>query len=124
MQAARGSKKTNEDESKQKSDAAPMGTGDVLNRPRQTAQAAAPAYHGQYYNKGSPAEVKQPFLCNLFGILSTTSEYEDILRWLPDGNGFIIIDKSRFEKETLPMVLPNTKYDSFRRRLKRLKFAR
>ena len=98
MQAARGNVKMN-DESKQKSDAAPMG-------------------------KGSPAEVKQLFLCSLFGILSTTSEYEDILRWLPDGNGFIVIDKSRFEKEILPMVLPNTKYDSFRRRLKRLKFAR
>jgi len=120
---ARGSKKMNEDDSKQKSDAAPMGTGDDLNRPRQTAQAAAPAYQGKNC-KGSPAEVKQRFLCSLFGILSTTSEYEDILRWLPDGNGFIVIDKSRFEKEILPMVLPNTKYDSFRRRLKRLKFAR
>lgn len=79
-------------------------------------------YHGKYYSRGGPA-VKQSFLYSFHGILSSP-EYEDIVTWLPHGRGFIIVDKARFEKEILSTFLPNTKYASFTRRLKRWNFIR
>ena len=87
-------------------------------------------YSGKYYSKGGPAD-KQSFLYSLHKILSTpdaltssATRYDDIVTWLPHGKGFIISDKSKFEKEILPTFLPNTKYASFGRRLKRWKFVR
>lgn len=79
-------------------------------------------YHGKYYSRGGPA-VKQSFLYSFHGILSSP-EYEDIVTWLPHGRGFIVVDKARFEKEILSTFLPNTKYASFTRRLKRWNFIR
>ena len=51
-------------------------------------------------------------------------QFDDIITWLPHGKGFIITNKPKFEKEILPTFLPNTKYASFTRRLKRWKFVR
>jgi hypothetical protein len=89
-------------------------------------------YSGKYYSKGGPAESKQSFLYSLHKILSTpdaltsssSTRYDDVVTWLPHGKGFIICDKGKFEKEILPTFLPNTKYASFGRRLKRWKFVR
>lgn len=83
---------------------------------------------------------KQVFLYALYHILSNQSSptaaasastttpswtpCEDIITWLPHGKGFIICNKPKFEKEVLPTFLPNTKYASFTRRLKRWRFVR
>lgn len=79
--------------------------------------------------KGS--DDKQTFLYAFYDILNTPDKltpssikYEDVVTWLPHGKGFIISDKSKFEKEILPTFLPHTKYASFTRRLKRWKFVR
>lgn len=63
------------------------------------------------------------FLYDLFDIISDPYNNE-IISWLPHGKGFIINNKNRFERLILPDFLPNTKYASFTRRLKRWKFFR
>ena len=55
---------------------------------------------------------------------SSSSDENPIISWLPHGQGFIINDKQSFEQNVLPSFLPNTKYASFTRRLKRWKFVR
>ena len=95
------------------------------------AEKKGGGYSGKY-SKGGPAESKQSFLYSLHKILSTpdaltsssSTRYYDVVTWLPHGKGFIICDKGKFEKEILPTFLPNTKYASFGRRLKRWKFVR
>ena len=63
------------------------------------------------------------FLYELFDIVSDPIN-KDIISWLSHGRGFIINNKNLFEKNILPHFLPNTKYASFTRRLKRWKFTR
>jgi hypothetical protein len=48
----------------------------------------------------------------------------DIITWLPHGHGFTILQKATFEKYILGYIIPNVKYASFVRRLKRYKFLR
>ena len=48
----------------------------------------------------------------------------DIITWLPHGHGFTILQKTSFEKCILGYIIPNVKYASFVRRLKRYKFLR
>ena len=72
---------------------------------------------------------KQSFLHALHDIIevhssSSSSDENPIISWLPEGQGFIINDKQSFEQNILPSFLPNTKYASFTRRLKRWKFVR
>ena len=78
---------------------------------------------------------KQSFLYALHDIIevhssSSSDEHPNnnntnpIISWLPHGQGFIINDKQSFEHSILPSFLPNTKYASFTRRLKRWKFVR
>ena len=55
---------------------------------------------------------------------SSSSDENPIISWLPHGQGFIINNKQSFEQNVLPSFLPNTKYASFTRRLKRWKFVR
>ena len=88
------------------------------------------------YGSGHGGE-KQSFLYALHDIIevhsSSSSDDEHpnannnmnpIISWLPHGQGFIINDKQSFEQNVLPSFLPNTKYASFTRRLKRWKFVR
>ena len=71
---------------------------------------------------------KQSFLHALHDIIevhsSSSSDENPIISWLPHGRGFIINNKQSFEQNVLPSFLPNTKYASFTRRLKRWKFVR
>ena len=71
---------------------------------------------------------KQSFLHALHDIIevhsSSSSDENPIISWLPHGQGFIINNKQSFEQNVLPSFLPNTKYASFTRRLKRWKFVR
>jgi len=70
---------------------------------------------------------KDRFLYTLFDILSSSSHLdnnEESIAWLPHGQGFTIVNKPMFESEILKRMLPNVKYASFVKRLKRYKFVR
>eukprot|EP01083_Nonionella_stella_P089258 249011_1 len=43
----------------------------------------------------------------------------DVISWLPEGKGFIILDKKRFAEEVMPRYFNDTKFASFIRRLNR-----
>mmetsp|Transcript_33530 Transcript_33530/g.70507 ORF Transcript_33530/g.70507 Transcript_33530/m.70507 type:complete len:528 (+) Transcript_33530:285-1868(+) len=59
----------------------------------------------------------------LYDILEKDA-YQDIISWLPDGDGFSIHDKKRFVSQILPCYLEGAKFSSFMRRLRRWKFDR
>ncbi len=44
-------------------------------------------------------------------------DYDDILRWCPNGEAFVIIDAQRFEKFVLPEIFKDAKYASFDRKV-------
>lgn len=50
--------------------------------------------------------------------------HPDILRWLPGGKAFIILDTKRFTEELLSTHFKQAQYTSFTRRLGRWKFTR
>lgn len=50
-------------------------------------------------------------------------KYNDIISWLPSGDGFIIHDKKRFSEEVMPIFFKQSQYSSFVRRMSRWKFA-
>jgi hypothetical protein len=50
-------------------------------------------------------------------------KYNDIISWLPTGDGFIIHDKKRFSEEVMPIYFKQSQYSSFVRRMSRWKFA-
>ena len=54
----------------------------------------------------------------------TTSEYQSIIHWLPDGLSFIIADKQRFSDEILPKYFGEALFRSFIRKLNRWGFRR
>lgn len=53
----------------------------------------------------------------------SNEDTDDIASWLPNGKGFCIHDKKRFETELLPSYLKESKYSSFTRRMKRWGFT-
>eukprot|EP00979_Chaetoceros_neogracilis_P011719 scaffold2957_cov232-Chaetoceros_neogracile.AAC.11 len=53
-----------------------------------------------------------------------TPEHSDILKWLPGGEAFIIVDKTLFASEDLPALLKQTQFTSFIRKLCRWNFIR
>jgi hypothetical protein len=46
----------------------------------------------------------------------------EIITWMPEGNGFVILNKARLAADVLPNVFKMTQYTSFTRRLKRWGF--
>lgn len=50
-------------------------------------------------------------------------KFNDIISWLPTGDGFIIHDKKRFSEEVMPIYFKQSQYSSFVRRMSRWKFA-
>jgi hypothetical protein len=66
---------------------------------------------------------KKSFPCILFDILDDERNSE-IIRWTPDGAGFTIFSRKRFETEIIPKYFEgsHTKYSSFTRRLHRWNF--
>ena len=67
-------------------------------------------------------KVKKNFPQKLLEILET-QEHFDILKWLPGGKAFAIIDKKRFASEILPVYLKQAQFTSFTRKLFRWKFV-
>lgn len=62
------------------------------------------------------------FCVQLMDILDD-GKYNDIISWLPSGDGFIIHDKKRFSEEVMPIFFKQSQYSSFVRRMSRWKFA-
>jgi len=70
-----------------------------------------------------PDKVKKNFPEKLYAILEKP-ENSDILKWLPGGKAFIVMDKKRFASEILPAYLKQSQFTSFTRKLCRWKFVR
>ena len=93
------------------------------------ALLAAPASHEtwqpqqQSKPKTKTDKVKKNFPQKLFGILEDP-ENASILKWLPGGKAFIIMDKRRFAEGILPSFFKQTQFTSFTRKLSRWKFVR
>lgn len=94
----------------------------ICQEQRSTVQTALPA-QPQPKPKASADKVKKNFPQKLFEILETP-EHENILKWLPGGKAFIIMDKKRFAKDLLPNYFKQTQFTSFTRKLSRWKFVR
>eukprot|EP00979_Chaetoceros_neogracilis_P011723 scaffold2957_cov232-Chaetoceros_neogracile.AAC.15 len=73
--------------------------------------------------KTSDSTFEKNFPQKLLDILETP-EHSDILKWLPSGEAFTIVDKTRFASEDLPDLLKETQFTSFIRKLCRWKFIR
>jgi len=66
---------------------------------------------------------KLNFAQKLFEILEDPGN-TDIIKWLPGGKGWIMMDKKRFAEEVLPVYFKQTQFTSFTRKLSRWKFNR
>ena len=110
-------------------DLAPALTVQILPMPALPALQTAPASHEtwqpqqQAKPKTKADKVKKNFPQKLFGILENP-EHANILKWLPGGKAFIIVDKKRFAKNLLPDYFKQTQFTSFTRKLSRWKFVR
>jgi len=68
-------------------------------------------------------DVPMTFPQKLMEILDN-SHLTDIVTWLPNGKGFIILQKRRFATEVMPMYFKHSKFTSFTRKLNRWGFTR
>ncbi len=71
----------------------------------------------------SLSEKKLSFADQLMAILDE-DQYCDVLRWMPDGKAFTIVDPKRFTKEFMPKFFNIRNMSSFVRKLTRWGFAR
>ncbi|KAL3792953.1 hypothetical protein HJC23_010966 [Cyclotella cryptica] len=68
-------------------------------------------------------DVPMTFPQKLMEILSN-SQISDIITWLPNGKGFIILQKRKFASEVMPLYFKHSKFTSFTRKLNRWGFVR
>jgi len=74
-------------------------------------------------SKAKDEKIKKNFPEKLFEILENP-DHSEILKWLPGGKAFIIMDKKRFASDLLPQYFKQTQFTSFTRKLSRWKFVR
>ena len=74
-------------------------------------------------SKAKDEKIKKNFPEKLFEILENP-DHAEILKWLPGGKAFIIMDKKRFASDLLPLYFKQTQFTSFTRKLSRWKFVR
>lgn len=67
--------------------------------------------------------VRRSFPQKLMDILND-EQNSDIIKWLPCGTAFMIVDKKRFAVEILPQYFKQTQFTSFTRKLTRWNFIR
>jgi hypothetical protein len=67
-------------------------------------------------------KARKKFPQKLLEILETP-EHSAILKWLPGGKAFVIMDRKRFTSDILPKYLKHAKFTSFTRKLFRWKFV-
>jgi hypothetical protein len=100
----------------------PACGGNTVPMPPLTSTPKSQLHDSSTVNKENGPS-KQNFPQKLFDILENP-EHADILKWLPGGKAFIIMDKKRFATEILPVYFKQTQFTSFTRKLSRWKFAR
>jgi hypothetical protein len=66
---------------------------------------------------------RRNFAQKLFDVLESPY-HTDVVKWLPGGKAFIVLDKRRFANEILPSYFKESQYTSFTRKLSRWKFTR
>ena len=44
-------------------------------------------------------------------------QISDIITWLPHGNGFIILQKRKFDMDVMPLYFKHSKFTSFTRKV-------
>lgn len=64
-----------------------------------------------------------PFPIKLHRILCS-KKYEDIIRWLPHGRSWIVLDSKAFEEEVIPHFFHHGRYSSFMRQVNGWGFKR
>mmetsp|Transcript_17613 Transcript_17613/g.27190 ORF Transcript_17613/g.27190 Transcript_17613/m.27190 type:complete len:655 (+) Transcript_17613:121-2085(+) len=64
-----------------------------------------------------------PFPLKLMRVLSI-KEYDGVIKWLPAGKSWVIVDTKAFSKRVLPIHFKEAKYSSFTRKLHRWGFQR
>jgi len=89
-----------------------------------TSRNASPVQTKSSSKSSNPFKgAKLNFAQKLFEILEDP-ENTDIIKWLPGGKGWIMMDKKRFANEVLPVYFKQTQFTSFTRKLSRWKFNR
>jgi HSF-type DNA-binding len=86
----------------------------------------------QFQEAGTVAAVaaggaKKKFPMQLYRMLEAVegTNHSLIVRWLPHGRAFVVLDKTRFETEVLPLYFPQqSRYASFQRQLNIYGFLR
>jgi hypothetical protein len=107
----------------------------VLSTPSITSSSSSsvegdPQSYNSVVQTQQSSTVSQPQASTATNKGTTNNDYEQpprnpaIIAWLPHGHGFTILQKTSFEKYILGYIIPNVKYASFVRRLKRYKFLR
>ncbi|GFH45068.1 hypothetical protein CTEN210_01542 [Chaetoceros tenuissimus] len=74
--------------------------------------------------EANPTRTKRFSFPEIIHDLLEDPAHADILRWLPGGKAFIILDTKRFTEELLSTHFKQAQYTSFTRRLGRWKFTR
>lgn len=68
-------------------------------------------------------DVPMPFPDRLMEVLSN-DDISSIITWLPQGRGFVVLQKRKFAQLIMPAYFKQSKYTSFTRKLNRWGFAR
>lgn len=77
----------------------------------------------QLPDSASSTKTKLTFAQKLFEILDKP-EHSHIIKWLPGGKAWIVMDKKSFTSEILPKYFKQSQFTSFTRKLSRWKFNR
>ena len=76
--------------------------------------------------KPSQADSPAAFPFQLYDLLNDAANegFESIVSWLPEGDAFIVKEKTPFESQILPTYFKQTKFKSFQRQLNLYSFTR
>ena len=102
-------------ESENKNDIAPTSTSAINTNTANRLQQQQQQTNGKFVRKSFPQK--------LMDILND-DQNSDIIKWLPCGTAFMIVDKKRFAAEILPQYFKQTQFTSFTRKLTRWNFIR
>ena len=84
---------------------------------------APPQIQPNRKSSGHRRRIKTSFPHKLAEVIQM-NEHNAILKWLPGGKAFIIMDRERFTTKILPKYFKQAKFESFTRKLHRWKFVR
>ena len=99
--------------------ASTMGNGGRASAQVQTGDAAAPSDIINQCQFSNLAALRLPFPLKLYQMLDDAERqgYDNIVSWVPEGNGFIIYNPKELTNTVLPAYFRQTKYTSFTRQV-------